>query len=279
MKFAKFWDRIKIPVDKQFFGQSTVSIWGASNESATQANNNAESRAQKFKQLIASDDMRLQDYEYWNGYIREEVVEEIQSSDGRVLAVLTRNSYGALVLNTESVFFGDIDVTDSSFISRIFEKFGKKNKDKAYYIQKVEEFQKDNQQYSITVYETCAGLRIVITNQLFDSNSSTVNTIFSSLGTDPLYVMLCKHQSCFRARLSPKPWRVGLERPTSRFPRSLPAEKDDFEKWLKNYNEVSSDFSVVKLLAKFGSDRQHKDVDRVLAVHDQYSCIKSSTLA
>ena len=192
MKFAKYWKEIEVSVDKDFFGNSTVSIWGASNDSDEEAKNNAASRARKFEELIANDDIKLQDYEYWNGYIREEVVDEVLKSDGSIIAALTRNNYGALVLNSESVFFGDIDVTESGFISRFLERFGRKKRDKAYYIKKVEEFQKENVIYTVRVYETFAGLRVVITNQLFDSNSSVVNEIFSALDTDPLYVILCK---------------------------------------------------------------------------------------
>ncbi|MEH6451638.1 MAG: hypothetical protein V7782_01225 [Psychromonas sp.] len=279
MKFAKFWNGIEVSVDKRFFGRSTVSIWGASNDSDAESKSNAESRVRKFKQLIAADKISLKDYEYWNGYIREEIVEEVFSADGRILAVLTRNSYGALVLNTESVFFGDIDVNDRGLISRILEKFGKTRKDKTYYIKQVEDFQKANPTYTIKVYETFAGLRVVIINHLFDSNSSLVDKIFSSLDSDPLYVMLCKHQSCFRARLSPKPWRVGLKRPTSRFPRSLKHEEIEFEKWLYNYKSVSTNFASAQLIIEFGKDKQNPDVERVLSIHDKYSCQAGSKLA
>jgi len=279
MKFAKFWKEIDVSVDKSFFGHTQVSIWGASNDSNEDARNNAELRARKFEKLISSNSQSIQDYEYWNGYIKEEVVEEILSSDGRLLAVLTRNSYGALVLNTESVFFGDIDVVESNFITRILEKFGKTKKDKAYYIEKVKDFQKMNQKYTIKVYETFAGLRIVIINQLFDSNSPEVSSIFSSLDTDPLYVMLCKHQSCFRARLSPKPWRVGIDRPKSRFPRSSQEKKDNFEKWLTNYKNVSTNFGVTRLLKTYGADRSHSDVERVMSIHDKYTFSVSRELA
>lgn len=279
MKFAKFWREVEVSVDKSFFGKSTVSIWGASNDNSEEAMSNAKSRATRFMDLISSNSLSLHDYEYWNGYIREEIIEEALSSDGRILAVLTRNNYGALVLNSESVFFGDIDVAERSFISRILEKFGKIKKDKNYYIEKIETFQKHNQEYTIKVYETFAGLRIAITNQLFDSNSPATDAIFSSLDTDPLYVKLCKNQSCFRARLSPKPWRIGIDRPKSRFPRELKVDRNDFHNWLKNYQKISTNFSVTKLLKVFGSDKTHPDVDRVLSIHDKYSCTTSTELA
>ena len=51
-----------------------------------------------------------------------------EKDEGRVLAVLTRNCYGAIVLNTESVLFGDIDVIEPGFLSRILQVFGKTKK-------------------------------------------------------------------------------------------------------------------------------------------------------
>ena len=281
MKFANFWKSVEVDVDKSsvFLGDSAVSIWGASNKSDDDAQKNAESRADRFRKIIFAAKPDFQDYEYWNGYIREEVVEEVLSEDGRVIAALTRNHYGALVLNSESVFFGDIDVAEIGFVGRLLEKFGRSRKDKAYYIKKVEDFQKTNSQYTFNVYETFAGLRVVITNHLFDSNSSVVDEIFTALDTDPLYVTLCKYQSCFRARLSPKPWRIDIERPTVRFPWKSHREEAEFSIWLRGYEYACKQYGVVKLLNSFGSDRSNSDVERVLSIHDEYACVTSGKLA
>src|SRR5690606_35375889 len=103
MKFAKYWSEAFVAVDEAIFGTSKLSTWGASNESQAQAGVNASERATRLGQLISRGLDALHEYEYWNGYIREEVIDEILSDDGRVLGVLTRNSYGATVLNTECV--------------------------------------------------------------------------------------------------------------------------------------------------------------------------------
>src|SRR5699024_2213265 len=42
--------------------------------------------------------------------LREEVLEEIHDADGRLIAAITRNRYGAEVLNTEAVLIADVDV-------------------------------------------------------------------------------------------------------------------------------------------------------------------------
>jgi len=279
MKFAKYWSEISVAVDEAIFGTNTLSAWGASNENAEQASIKAQERATLLKQLISRGVGALREYEYWNGYIREEVLDEITAADGRVLAVLTRNSYGAIVLNTESVLFGDIDVAESGFLSKILQVFGKTKKDKAFFVSKVEQYQKQNPTHTIKVYETFAGLRVVVTNKVFENYSDSAKAIFSALGADPLYVKLCQAQSCFRARLTPKPWRINLNRPASRFPRNEQSEINEFASWVQKYELASRPVSTVKLIAKFGNDFEHPDVARVLAVHDQYSCTGLAQLA
>lgn len=279
MKFAKYWSEVSVAVDEAIFGINKLSAWGASNENQAQAGINALERATRLGQLVSRGVEALREYEYWNGYIREEVLDEITNEDGRVLAVLTRNSYGAIVLNTESVLFGDIDVAEPGLLTKLLQIFGKAKKDKAFFISKVEQYQKQNPLYTIKVYETFAGLRVVVTNQVFENYSAPAKAIFSALGADPLYVRLCEAQSCFRARLTPKPWRIKLDRPTSRFPRHEQSDINDFANWVQNYDAASKSVSTVKLIAIFGNDFEHPDVTRVLAVHDKYSCTGLAQLA
>lgn len=279
MKFAKYWSEVSVAVDEAIFGTNKLSAWGASNENQAQAGFNALERAARLGQLISRGVDALREYEYWNGYIREEVLDEVTDRNGRVLAVLTRNSYGAIILNTESVLFGDIDVAEPGLLSKLLQVFGKAKKDKAFFIAKIEQYQKQNPMYTIKVYETFAGLRVVVTNQVFENYSDSAKTIFSALGADPLYVRLCEAQSCFRARLTPKPWRIDLDRPVSRFPRQEQSEINDFASWVQNYEMASKCVSTVRLVSVFGNDFEHPDVARVLAVHDQYSCTGSAQLA
>lgn len=279
MKFAKYWRDVEVDVDERLFGIPRVTVWGASNNSTAEAKQHARSRAGRFKELVSDGFDRLREYEYWNGFIREEVLEEVSAGDGRVLAVLTRNSYGATVLNTETVLFGDIDVPEAGLLARLLEMFGKQKKDKDYYLAKIGDYQKNNPRYTFRVYETCAGLRFVITNEVFAADSSLVKTLFATLGVDPLYVNLCKHQTCFRARLTPKPWRIGVDRPGSRFPRESRRDKDEFESWLRAYQAAAAKVSVVKLLATFGTDSTHPDIKRVMTVHDRHASQGYAVLA
>ena len=279
MKFAKYWQKIDLPVDKSIFGRGEISVWGGSNDSPESARVSAENRAGKFKKYIANGFDKRSEYEYWTGFIKEEIVEEIKSDEGNVLAILTRNSYGATILNSEMVLFGDIDIKESGFIGRILESLGKRKKDKSFCINKIESYQKENSELSIKVYETFAGLRFVVTNRTFSPDESLTKSMFASLGVDPLYMRLCKQQTCFRARLTPKPWRIGVDRPGSRFPRKDGKEQVGFERWLKGYQTASSGMTATKLLKSFGVDKVHPHVNKVLKVHDDYACDTSSELA
>ena len=124
-----------------------------------------------------------------------------------------------------------------------------------------------------------AGLRFAIINNIFEPNESAINSIFTALDVDPLYRRLCERQACFRARLTPKPWRVDVERPASRFPRSTKKEQRDFMAWLKKYRLASTRKSVTNVLKLYGADEIHPDVLQVLKVHDSYTCGISSELA
>jgi hypothetical protein len=279
MKFAKYWKEVIVKVPEDVFGRDTITVWGASDDSLDDAGSAAERRASNFRMMLSKGMEALRDYEYCSGFVREEVLSEVKAADGRVIAVLTRNNYGAVILNTEPVFFGDIDIQEEGLFARILQLFGTPKKDKEYHLKRIEEFQKKNPGYTIRVYETCAGLRLVVTNLLFENGANAEVSLFNELDVDPLYKKLCKVQSCYRARLTPKPWRIGLKRPASRFPRKPGTEENEFGKWLREYESASRQYSVVKHLETFGSLADHPDVKETLLLHDKYALSGNKDLA
>lgn len=278
VKFAKHWYERKISVEKNRFGFDGVSVWGASNTSLEDAQSNASERAEKFTIALRSEFTRANEYEYWLGFVREEVLEEIKNGEGGVSAVISRNSYGAAVLNAQNMLIGDIDIDEPSFLSRFLERFGKAKKDKQYFLSQIERYQSQHTDYTIKVYETFAGLRFIVTNQLFSPNDESVSGIFAALGVDKLYRRLCSRQDCFRARLSPKPWRLGMQRPASRYPR-VANEQREFEHWLRGYVLASSQANVVNVLRTFGEAATHSDIAPVIAIHDKFTCGVQKPLA
>lgn len=140
MDFAKFWVSEDVAISDRFGARETVRVWGASNTDASDAKRAASERAARVQSFFEDPD-KNKEYEYFNGFIREEIIEEVADDDGEQLAVTTRNHYGALVLNTERVLFGDIDVADEYGFSKLLNRLGRRPRDKAYYLDQIRAFQ------------------------------------------------------------------------------------------------------------------------------------------
>ena len=278
MDFAKFWISEDVAVPDRFGAPATVRVWGASNADEGQAKRAASERAARLLEFF-NDPAKAEEYEYFNGYIREELIDEITDESGQQLAAITRNHYGALILNTERVLFGDIDVPAEGGLLKLFNRMGRRAHDKAYFVDRIRAFQAENKSFAFVVYETSAGLRFVITNREVRPEGTEVQLLFDTLNVDRLYTRLCKTQVCFRARLTPKPWRIGMERPASRFPNRSDQERRDFQSWLESYEEKSARASAAHRIAEIGTGRILPSVQQVLEYHDRYACSGLSTLA
>ncbi|MEZ8026830.1 hypothetical protein [Enterovibrio norvegicus] len=281
MKFAKYWKKHDVTVDSAVFGREKISIWGASNSSENDAGLHAEKRLASMQAFLKGDFSKEDEYEYWIDFVKEEILDEVDAADGEPLAVLSRNGYGASVLNTDSVVFGDIDISPDSagLFDRIMHLFGRPKKDKPFVVEQIERYQRQHPSLSFRVYETHSGIRFMLTNQHYSPGDAVVEAMFQALNVDPLYTTLCKQQDCFRARLTPKPWRVGLTRPSSRYPRSSDSEQREFERWLKEYESASSAYTVTKYLASFGEKRVSADIQKVIDIHDGRHSKASADLA
>ena len=216
MRFYKFWSRAVAkavdPSGEEVFRSST----GYSNVSVEDAFRMAEERAKK-------------NVRYWeapakfdNGYyvtnserpIREETIEQFAENE-ETYAVISRNSYGCLVLNTTDVFFADIDKPVPKFRLALFSwiagLFGNKPVDEMDFesrlIKNIERLVQTDSQMRLRVYRTLLGYRVVLTNQTVLASESKSIQLLKDLGSDKLYVSLCRSQDCYRARLTPKAWR------------------------------------------------------------------------
>jgi hypothetical protein len=161
---------------------------------------------------------KLDRYAYGCVSLREEVMDKLCDGDGKMIAVITRNLYGSLVRNAERVMFVDIDFppvgtgeATRCFFARLL---GRKRKSpeaerEAKARSDVEQFMAASPQWNARLYRTFAGLRVIVAHDIFDPKSGTTLHLLRQLGCDPLYVRLCEAQECFRARLTPKPWRCG----------------------------------------------------------------------
>jgi hypothetical protein len=209
----------------------------------------ANQRAAELAALFASG-QRLNSYSYGDRPAREEIVKKVD--DG---AVVTRNAYGALVLNAARAMFIDVD-------------FGDDGRDGPA-IQRVQQWTRSHPELAIRIYRTHAGLRLLVTNHTFDPTSPSTIQMLQDVGSDKLYIQLCKAQASFRARLTPKPWRIGIQPPRVRFPYENADAHAELKHWVGNYDMASRQASVCKLIEATGPATVLDEIRALLSYHDQ----------
>jgi hypothetical protein len=117
--------------------------------------------------------------------------------------------------------------------------------------------------YGFRLYETYQGARVIVLGRGFDPRHDETRRMMDEFNCDPLYTTLCIKQGCYRARLTPKPYRMKLRGYKVKYPRE--GEESEFQRWLSEYEHVSRDFSVCKLVEQMGP---RQDIDNVVQLHD-----------
>ncbi len=218
---------------------------------------------------------------YPNRPFREQVLQEFKNSSGEVTSAITRNSYGCQVLNTAQIMFVDIDLPEpkpaGGFFKRLFGKPEPPPPDDRpnAAIAKVENWTRSHPDWGWRIYRTRAGLRLLATQGLVEADSSVTEGIFAEFGADPLYRMLCKTQKCFRARLTPKPWRCGVHSKPERWPFLDAKREERFRKWEATYQSASASWATCALLHQCGNSLIHPEVQGIVKVHDETTRVAS----
>jgi hypothetical protein len=266
MNFAPFWAR----------GECEGQIsWRWSFRSLAEAQILAVQAAQQMAERFRHGDIPQRQRGYYpNRPFREPVLREIRNAAGEVAAVVTRNSYGCLVLNTARVMFVDVDLPEPKRPGLFQRLFGKPDPTPPgdpldNVIAGAELWARSHNDWGWRIYRTRAGLRLLATHTLFEPETAVSGGVFDALGADPLYRQLCKAQKCFRARLTPKPWRCDVEKPPGRWP--WPSEQDEarFNKWEAAYQSAAADYATCALIRKAGNSEAHPDVQLILGLHDE----------
>ena len=170
------------------------------------------------------------DWYYPSGPMREQLIETIGELE-EPTAIVTRNRYGAEILNTDQVVIADIDLPKAKR-----GLFGRKKADPADTARdQIGSFAKAHPDLGVHSYRTAAGFRVFITGSALAPGDERATALLEELGSDPLYVTLCRAQKSFRARLTPKPWRVGQGALSVRWPLEDRLWVDDYEKRCRGY--------------------------------------------
>lgn len=293
----------------------TVRRYGWSDDSAKAAQQHAQARTREALDAIRSGD-KLPRRELRSNYgiegvpIREQIVARHDD------VVITRNSYGALCLNTPDVLFADVDLDQrpSGFalplgvtlivaiigfavgyaswhwlmgaafavagvvavnlwsVRRKKVAFDRDGGAESRAMTRVQAFVAMHPDWHLRVYRTPAGLRALVMHRTFDSSEGDAAMLFEALHADHLYSVMCKVQHCFRARLTPKPWRIGIDqriRPPVAAWSSEQAALPERLAWIADYERQSVGYAACRFLSSFGDvTRIDPKAEYVRALHD-----------
>ena len=298
--------------------QITVRRWGWSDLSQADAQTLADHRAQEAMERIQSgENLRRRELkEAYNSTDGLPIREEVVARHGN--AVITRNSYGALCLNTADVFFADVDappqgllqmslrgclimvvvgavagfLTKSAGIgfglafgipwltSAIIGMINQRRLPKAEAQAKqqarasIHAFSAAHPSWHLRVYETPAGYRLLAVHDVFDPQGETAKEALEGLKADKKFARLCAVQGCFRARISPKYWRMKY-RPPHQLPQSkwpFPREHLSLRRqWIAAYDEHAPKYASCRFIEALGSWHTHPEAEAVREVHDEFS--------
>ena len=312
----------------------TVRRFGWSDDSPIAAQAHADERTREAATRITSGATlpRRERKQAYNGADGMPIREEIVQRDGDT--VITRNSYGALCLNTPDVLFVDIDFeeetpggwaansgtlplalfagvvvsataawTSDSWFAGIVALgllaallawgWGRYRQQKGLAPapdvdepvekpltaedrarQRLARFVAQHPDWHLRLYRTPAGLRVLVMHRTFAADDTAVEDCFHLLGADKIYARMCRNQNCFRARLTPKPWRLGMSTRLRPRPGVWPVAADKMEArqaWVAQYDAASSGHAACAFVGTMGSNTVHRSAALVQRLHDELS--------
>ncbi len=280
MKIPKYWMRHEGDVQKPDGGELHLFAWGWSENSSSDAARRARERFQSLEQRVSKGLDLPKGYGYGSRPVREQILREIQSRSGDVDALLTRNAYGSVVLNAARAMFIDVDAPPPSSgaaagIAKLF-GFGGGAKAADAALDQLRRALSSANVGSVRLYRTASGFRLLATERVFTPASGDAESVMRTVGADPSFVQLCKVQDSFRARLTPKPWRVGQTAPPVEFPRETPSQEAAFSDWLQKYERAAGSKATCRFIETIGGVSIHPDVAPILRLHDEQTKADSS---
>jgi hypothetical protein len=279
MRIPLHWSKATAEESDQNGKKTSFSCWRSSDVSPEEAQRSALAAAKRALRKLAINEQSGR-YPYGDAPLREEVVQRFEDSRGSLYAAVTRNGYGSLVLNAARAMFIDIDFPDPLGISpweslkMLFARLFGKSPPSADSLQeeaqgRLERFVSEHGGWGMRIYRTRAGVRGLVTHDLFDPAADGTLSLLQSAGADPLYVRLCKAQECFRARLTPKPWRCGHFVNRTVWPRDDAEQQQRFEQWLAAYMSSQSQYATCRYLGTLGNSAVHPEIETIIEVHDE----------
>ena len=272
MKFYRYWIKCQRDLAHDATGgqprQVTVA-YGHSDLSPDDARACGERLLDRLQQRILGGTAPAWSYDTTERPIREEILRVITPQN-----VVTRNRYGAEVLNSSELVIVDLDgelpPTNFSLKRLLTGLFGAAtpsgNLSQAEVLERVAALARraECQEFPIRVYRTKAGYRLIIDCVL---DGKECKHLMEAFHADPLYATLCQAQDCYRARLTPKPHRLRLRKCRFNFPETDAAVLAAQQAWLEEYTSRSRDCAVCRYLGSINAPDGRAD-HPVIRFHD-----------
>ncbi|MGL6074035.1 MAG: hypothetical protein ACRC8S_07730 [Fimbriiglobus sp.] len=131
---------------------------------------------------------------------------------------------------------------------------------------------KQNPGWRARVYRTPAGHRILLLHRTFTSDDKEFEDFCDLVRADRTYLRMCQRQQCFRARVSPKPWRMGFQtrlRPRGSVWPVKPGYEEFRREWVAEYSKLAEGYASCRFLEEVGDGPTDPVAREIQIWHDE----------
>lgn len=200
-----------------------------------------------------------------------DIREELRSRPSQHAAI-TRNRYGAEILNCTDVVIVDVDHNPQPFWRSLLGLRDKRDL-VSESIRRVEQLLRKGGSTlrGAKIYRTPNGARILARCDVVNPRSNEIQGLMRTLGVDPLYAILCSKQMCYRARLTAKPARIRMKSLRQAWPVDGTATTTRAQ-WVEEYTAKAAGFAACRLETSLGDTPDSVSV----RMHDSASRARST---
>lgn len=277
MYVPRYWEKETTTATTAAGYQVEAGCWGWSEHSPDEARSRALKSAQRLAAYLLGGGDDPGHYGYDERLPREEIVDEFDDDRGQPQAIVTRNAYGSLILNTRDLMFIDVDFPPKqlniplpAFLMKLLGQSPPANPEELIG-EKIRAAARNETGLGFRIYRTRNGFRVMVLNRPIQAESEESRRLLDAFDADPLYRRMCKNQACFRARLTPKAWRCQVSPPPTRFPFSDPTQERAYRKWEEAYHNATRGYATCKYIETIGADVPDPSLLGLIELHDQLS--------